>query len=173
MGSARACQQGVEQQLRTGARLSHRHLRARGENVRQAVQALRIARRHQQSLFPPRHADQHRVVKAGRDAHRGYIGIARGIGGQGLAVEMDCRRHDLAALQALDAAPGAFVEGGETRARFAQAPFQQRILAAADDRRRFRHRHAGRPRHPGEHPEIKFMPGKQPFAGHFAAGNGA
>src|SRR5450755_4300314 len=168
---ARARQQRIEQQLRAGARLPDGHLRAGGENVRQALQALRVARCQQQSLLAPCHPDQHRILQTRRGANRRDIGIAGGIRGERLTVEMDRRGDDLAALQTVDAAPGALIQGGEARAGLAQTPFQEVVLAAADDRRRFRDHHAGWPRHPGQHPEVEFMARKQPFARHLATRN--
>ena len=51
-------------------------------------------------------------------------------------VQMDGGRHHFAAHQAAQAGFAALGQISETRAAFAQRPFEQRIVAAADDRRR-------------------------------------
>jgi hypothetical protein len=104
-------------------------------------------------------------------AKRRNIGITGAIGGEVIAVEMDRGGEHLAALQALDATHGAFVQRRQSRSGLPQAPFQQIVLAAAHDRRRLNRRHAGRARQPREHPEVQFVPGEKPLAGDLAAGD--
>jgi hypothetical protein len=101
------------------------------------------------------------------------VGIAGRVAAQLLAVEMDGGGNHLAARQPIDAAHGAFIERGQRGAGLAQAPFQQIVLAAADNRRRIGHDHAGRPGEARKHPDIQLMARKQPLARHLAAGNGA
>src|SRR5713101_2611377 len=86
-------------------------------------------------------------------------------------VEMDGRGDHLAALQALDTPHGAFGERGKTGSGFAQRPFQQIVLAAADNGRGVRSGHAGGARQSRKYPEVQFVTRKQPLARHLAAGN--
>src|ERR1700682_1698041 len=86
---------------------------------------------------------------------------------------MDRRGDHLTALQAIDAARGALGERRKAGPGFAQRPFQQIVLAAADDRRRGRTDHAGWARQPRKHPEVQPVARKQPLARHLAAGDGA
>jgi hypothetical protein len=101
------------------------------------------------------------------------VGIAGRVAAQLLAVEMDGGGNHLAARQPIDAAHGAFIERSQRRTGLAQGPFQQIVLAAADDRRRIGRHHAGRPGEAREYPDIELMSREQPLARHFAAGNGA
>jgi len=81
-----------------------------------------------------------------RGAERCDIGVAGEIVGGVEAVKMQRRGDHLIALQALEPAHRAFVERGEPGARFPQAPFQEAVLAAADDWRWLGGQHAGRAR---------------------------
>ena len=62
---------------------------------------------------------------------------------------------------------------GKTGAALAQRPFQQRIVAAADDRRRLGTRQPGRPRNAGGQPVIELGLGEQPAAGDLGARHAA
>ena len=126
---------------------------------------------NQQALFAPHQSDQHGVMQARHRAHRRDIGVL--VAGNVIAVEMHRRGDHLAALQAIDAARGAFGERRQTGAGFAQGPFQQIVLAAADNRRRVGGDHAGGTRQSRKHPEIQLLARKQPLAGHLAAGDRA
>src|SRR5258705_11787416 len=84
---------------------------------------------------------------------------------------MDGRGDHLAALQALDTPHGTFGERGKTGSGFAQRPFQQIVLAAADNGWRVRSGHAGGSRQFRKHPEGQFGARKQPPSWHLSAGN--
>ncbi len=84
-----------------------------------------------------------------------------------------CRVHGggdgLAGGETIEACFAADRERGKAGAALAQSPFQQRVVAAADDRRRLRPRQPGRPRHAGGQPVIEFGLGEQPAAGDLGA----
>jgi hypothetical protein len=89
------------------------------------------------------------------------------------AVQMDRGDHHLAAGQPPQAFLAAFGEAGETGIAFAQRPFQQRIVTAADDRRRRHLRQACRCDQAGGNPAVEGCAGKQPAPRHLAAGHRA
>lgn len=160
-------QQDIQQHMRACAPLPDGHFCARGENIGETVQFLGIARWKQKSLFTPRQPDQHRVVQPRHGAHRRDIRVPADC----LAMEMDRRDSDLTAQQTRHPAFGAFGQRGEVRTGLAQGPFEQIVLAAADDGRRLRRDHPGRSPHPRQHPAIDFVAREQPFACHLAARN--
>ena len=129
----------------------------------------RIAGRDQQALLAAGERDHHRVVQAGRVRDR------VGIGALVVAVEpvqVNGRRHDLAAGEPPQAGFAAFRQAREPRPAFAQRPFQQRIVAAADDRRRrLGQRRGGQQAR--RHPAVERRLRKQPAAGDLGAGHRA
>ena len=89
------------------------------------------------------------------------------------AVQMDRGNHHLAADQPPQAFLAAFGQAGEAGMAFAQRPFQERIMTAADDRRRRHLRQRGGRDQAGGYPAVEGCAGKQPAPGHLAAGYGA
>ncbi len=67
----------------------------------------------------------------------------------------------------------AFGERSQTRAAFAQRPLEQGIVAAGNDRQWLARGQVFWPMKIARQPVIKLIPGKQPFACHLGAGNGA
>ena len=145
-------------------------MRALGDHVVDAADLERIAGRQQQALLAAAEGDHHRVLQIAAAANGGNIGIGFRVF-QGMQVHGGGNR--LAGGEAVEAGFAADRERGEPGAAFAQRPFQQRVVAAADDRRRLRTRHAGRPRNAGGEPAIELGLGKQPAAGDLGAGHRA
>ena len=161
--------QRQQQQLRAGALRTQRQSRALCGDAGDVAQLERIAGGDDEPLLAPRERDQHRVVQAGRNGDR--LRVRRIV----VAIEpmqVDRGRDHLAAREPLQSGLAAFRQAREPRAAFAQRPFQQRIVAAADDRRRRRMGKRGRPGIPGGEPAIERRLRKQPFAGHLRAGHG-
>ena len=161
-------QQRQQQKLRAGAVRPQRDARAGRRDRGDVGELQRIARRDQQALLAAGECDHHHVVQAGRVRDR------VGVGAVVVAVDpvqVNGRRHDLAAGEPAQAGFAALRQGREPRSAFAQRPFQQRIVAAADDRRRrLRQRRGGQ--QPRRDPAVERRLGKQPAAGDLAARHG-
>ena len=133
-GESAACaEQRQQKKLRAGARGPQRDARARVRRpMTMSRKRQRISGRDQQALFAARERDHHGVVQAGRV--RDGVGIRRvvvAVGRAGGSPRPSPRR-----ARADEAGFAAFRQAREPAAAFAQRPFQQRIVAAADDRRR-------------------------------------
>ncbi len=87
------------------------------------------------------------------------------------AVQMDRRERDLVASEPPQSGLAAFGQAGQSTAALAQHPFQQRIVAAADDRRRRGRCNPARGDQARRKPAIERAPGKQPPARHLGAGH--
>ena len=130
----------------------------------------RIARRDQDALLAPRKCNDDRIMQSRR------VGDAIDIGRFVIAIEtmqMDGRNHHLAPRQPPQAFLDSFGQAREAAIAFAQRPFQQRIVTAADDRRRGHLRQAGGRDQAGGHPAVERGARKQPAPRHLAAGHRA
>ncbi len=129
------------------------------------AQLQRVARRHEEPLLAARKRDHHRIVKARRSGDR--IAVRHLI----IAVEpvqMDGGGGDLAAGEPPQPGLAPFRQAGKGAAALAQRPFQQRIVAAAHDRRRRLMGERGR-NQTGRQPAVERRLRKQPLAGHLGA----
>ena len=156
--------------MRAGAGGTLRHARARRRDRGHVAQAQRIAGRNENALLAPCKAEHHGIVQSRR------VGDRCEIGGFVIAIEpvqMDGRDHHLASGQPPQAFLAAFGQAGEAGIAFAQRPFQQRIVTAADDRRRRHLRQAGGRDQSGGNPAVEGGARKQPASGHLAARDGA
>jgi hypothetical protein len=72
-------------------------------------------------------------------------------------VQMDRGRHHPALLESRESRLAAFRQGRKAGAALSQSPFQQWIVAAADDRRWRRGIKPVRPRQAGAQPTIEFL----------------
>ena len=102
---------------------------------------------------------------AGNSLQIGAIVIA-------LAVQVEGGRCNLVALKPVQPRLGALGEQGETRAGLPRRPFEQGIMAAADDRRHGLGNEAIGPGETSRHPAVERGAREQPLAGHLRAGNG-
>ena len=85
------------------------------------------------------------------------------------SVQVDGRDHHLAARQPPQSFFASFRQAREAAAALAQRPFQQRIMAAADDRRRSDIGERRRRDQAGRHPAVEGSARKQPTARHLGA----
>ena len=159
-------QQGQQQQLRAGALRPHGDARALADHVVDRAELARIAGRQQEALLAPAEGDHHRVLRVAAAGHRRDIGVGAGIL-QRMQVHGGGDR--LASAEARKPCFAADRQRGEAAAAFAQGPFQQRIVAAADDRHRLGALQPGRTRHARGQPVIELGLGKQPAAGDLGA----
>ena len=148
---------------------TQRQFRAFCGDAGDVAQPERIAGGDDEPLLAPRERDQHRVVQTGRDADRLRV---RHVVVAIEPMQVNRGRDHLAAREPLQSGLAAFRQARQPRPAFAQRPFQQRIVAAADDQRRRRMGKRCRPRVPGGKPAIERRLRKQPFAGHLRAGHG-
>ena len=129
---ARRCEQMLEQPMAARLRLAQRDPRAL-LRTRSATRAdlERIAGRQQQALRAPRPFERDDVGAGERCAHQRHVVVAR----RRIAPVHGSDRR-LAARKPLDAGAAAAGEDREAAAGFAHRPFEQRVVAAGDDRRR-------------------------------------
>ena len=127
-----------------------------------------IAGGDDQALLAGGEADQHGIAqpRLGGDPLR--IGIRLGLGE---VVEVDGGGHQLALEEALVAGLAALRHDGKPGVALAQRPLQQRIVAAAHDRRRLGRQGAVRAHHAAEQPAVEIGAREQPLARHLGAGD--
>ena len=156
--------------MRAGAFRPQRDARALAQHVLDGADLERIAGRQQEPLLAAAERHHHRILQIAAARHGGDIGVFLDVfermqvhgGGDGFA-----------GAEPVEAGLAADGETGEAGAAFAQGPFQQRVVAATDDRCNFGARHAGGPRDAGGQPLVELGLGKQPAAGDLGAGHGA
>ena len=168
---AGARQQREQQQLRAGAGRTLRHARAR--RARPTAISLKPSGLPGATRMP---CSRRAKAITTASCNPGASATAVDIGLLVIAVEtvqMDCRDHHFATHQPPQSFLASFREAREAAAAFAQRPFQQRILTAADDRRRSRMRKNGRRNQARRHPAVERGARKQPAPGHLGAGHRA
>ena len=166
----RPMQKREQQQLRAGALRAHGDTRALGDYVFDGTDLERIAGRQQQALLAAAERDHHRILQIAAAANGGDVGIGFRVF-QGMQVQAG--GDGLAGDEAVESGFAADRERGQPRAALAQRPFQQRVVAAADDRRRLRSGHAFGPRNAGGQPMVEIGLREQPAAGDLGAGHSA
>jgi hypothetical protein len=90
-----------------------------------------------------------------------------------LGVEMDGGGDNLVPLKPVESCLRTLRQQGQARSRLARRPFEQRVVAAADDRGRRLRLETLRSRQTGGHPAVQRCAREQPFSGDLGTGHGA
>ncbi len=155
-------QQREEEKLRARPLGTQRQPRPPIDDVGNGIQTERIAGRDHNTLLAPREGDQHGVVRLcalpnGLDIRVGLRAVER--------MKVDRRRDDLAHEKPIEPAFAALRQGRQRRPALAQRPFEQQIVAAADDAGRPGRHEPGRLQQGGHDPAIELGPREQPSPG--------
>jgi len=129
-----------------------RHARAGLRDRADIAQSERITRRDHDALLALRERDHNCVVESRR------VGNGDDVGTSVVVLEgmqVDRRDHHLAPGQSPQSFLAPFRQACEAAAALAQCPLQQRIVAAADDRRRGHVRECRRRHQAGHHPAVE------------------